>query len=234
MPEQFSKLFIITAVVLGLLFLWVICIAITFWDLSRRELSGTEKAAWMALVVLIPGIGFAGYLFSRLLGGFFSPGRISSRQPARRMTMHKRQPEIVRRTGTIPAADLVRPTHPAVSPLAGNVRQQSEAVVKEWRPEFKLSVVDGPHTGMEYTLNSLPMRIGRGPEVSIRLDEDLGVSRLHAEIYEQAGVLRIRDLKSAHGTQVNDFSIEDKGLDPGDRIRVGLTTLQVRAKEGWR
>ncbi len=234
MSPQYSNLIIITLVVLALLFLWVICIAITFWDLSRRELSGAEKAAWMALVILIPGIGFAGYLFSRLLGVFFSPGRSTNRQAVRRLTVHKRQPEVARRTGTIPAADLVRPTHPAANPQLFNVRQPSEALIKERRPEYKLSVVEGPHTGKEYEMSSLPVRIGRGPEVSIRLDEDLGVSRLHAEIYEQAGVLRIRDLKSTHGTQVNDFSIQDKSLDPGDRIHVGLTTLLVGIKEELR
>ena len=71
-------------------------------------------------------------------------------------------------------------------------------------------------------------RIGRGSEAQIRLDGDLGVSRQHAQIYEQSGVLRVRDLQSTHGTAVNGFSIADKSLDPGDRIRVGLSTLLVK------
>ncbi len=66
----------------------------------------------------------------------------------------------------------------------------------------------------------------------IGLDDDLGVSRQHAEIYDQAGVLRIRDLKSTHGTQVNGFSIDDKSLDPGDQIRIGASTLKIEMPEG--
>ena len=67
--------------------------------------------------------------------------------------------------------------------------------------------------------------------MSIALDEDRSVSRLQAEIYEQSGVLRIRDLKSTHGTKVNDFSISDKSLDAGDRIWVGMSILLVGVKE---
>ena len=80
-------------------------------------------------------------------------------------------------------------------------------------------------------MENLPAKIGRGLDVSIRLDGDQLVSRLHAEIYEQSGVLRIRDLNSTHGTKVNDFSITDKSLDPGDQIRVGISILRVEVRE---
>ena len=220
MSDQLSNLLIITLLALALLLAWVFTIGIAFWDVSRRKLSGAETALWMALVVLLPGIGFAAYLFSRLLGMLFSPGDLPDRPQGPRYTLFKRQPQAVPRTGTLPAADLVQPTAPA-SP------SYHAAVPASQVQKFKLAVVEGPHLGREFLLDSLPVSIGRGPEAAIRLDEDLGVSRQHAEIYEQDGVLRIRDLKSTHGTHVNDFSIDDKSLDPGDRIRVGLSTLLV-------
>ena len=97
--------------------------------------------------------------------------------------------------------------------------------------KFTISIVAGPNAGGEYLLENFPVKIGRGAEVYIRLDGDQGVSRLHAEIYEQTGVLRIRDLNSTHGTKVNEFSINDKGLDPGDQIRIGTSILKVGVQE---
>src|SRR5690606_25480146 len=96
------------------------------------------------------------------------------------------------------------------------------------RERLVLAVLEGPHAGQAFTVQGLPARIGRGPEADVRLDADLGVSRRHAELYRQAGVLRVRDTNSAHGTSVNGFTIDDKGLSPGDRIRVGHSLLQVQ------
>ena len=76
MPDQMKNVLVITVVIFILILLWAVSIGITYWDaVSRRKLSGIETAAWVALVVLIPGIGFAAYLFTRLLGRALSPGQ---------------------------------------------------------------------------------------------------------------------------------------------------------------
>jgi hypothetical protein len=226
MTDQLSNLLIVTGVLLGLFFLWVLSIGITYWDVSRRNLPRSEVAAWMALVVVLPGLGFAAYLLMRLVGAFLSPGRSQGARPRHRVTLVKRDPELDRHTGTIPAADLFQTTLPGISPAL-----QAAPSSEPQAPCYRLAVLAGPQAGREFVLNSLPVKIGRGPEAVVRLDGDLGVSRQHAEIYQQAGVLRIRDLKSTHGTQVNDFSIDDKSLDPGDRIRVGVSILLVGLQE---
>jgi pSer/pThr/pTyr-binding forkhead associated (FHA) protein len=95
-----------------------------------------------------------------------------------------------------------------------------------------LKAIDGPHAGQEYHIFSLPAQIGRVPDAAVRLDQDLGVSRQHAEIYEQEGELRIRDLGSAHGTHLGGSSIDDRKMAPDDYIRVGQTTLVVHIGEG--
>lgn len=226
MTDQLSNLLIVTAVLIGLFFLWVLSIGITYWDVSRRNLPRGEAAAWMILVVALPGLGFVAYLLMRLVGAFLTPGRSKGAQPRHRVTLIKREPELDRIGGTIPAADLFQTTLPGVSPTS-----QSTPAGEPQAPCYRLAVLAGPQAGREFVLNSLPVKIGRGPEAMVRLDGDLGVSRQHAEIYQQAGVLRIRDLKSTHGTQVNDFSIDDKSLDPGDRIRVGVSILLVGLQE---
>ena len=226
MPEQLKTLLILTCVILGSIILWAISIGVTYWDAgSRRKLPGVEVAGWVALVVLVPGIGFGAYLFGRVLGRLLSRGGPAGEDP-RRVTVLKRQAEPEWRTGTIPAADFVETTSLEVLPV-----EPTRAELGKTLPSYKLTIIAGPHTGLEFKLDGLPARIGRGMEVSIPLNDDQGVSRLHAEIYEQAGVLRIRDLKSTHGTRVNEVSISDNGLDPGDRIRVGMSILVVGVQE---
>lgn len=226
MSEQISFLLTVTCIVLGLFLLWAISIGITYWDASRRRLPAGEIVAWMLLVTLVPLVGFVAYLFSRLLAATLSPPHARVQPSKQRVTMLKNRPNPEPNTGTIPAADLLLSTVPEAIHLQANGQG-----VRYTPPRYMLTVVEGPHEGLKYLLNRLPMKMGRGPDVSISLDEDLGVSRQHAEIYEQAGVLRIRDLQSTHGTQVNGFSIDDKSLDPGDRIHIGGSTLTVGLQE---
>jgi hypothetical protein len=221
-----NNIILIAFAIFILFIFWVVSIGITYWDtVYRRKLPGSETAAWMALVVLIPGIGFAAYLFGCLLGGFLSSSSPPLDKP-RQGTMLKQPPEFEQRTGTIPAAEFMRSNDPAVIPT-----QMTRSTLEKEMRKFKLTIIAGPHAGVVYLLNYLPVKIGRGPDVTIPLDEDHGVSRLHAEIYEQTGVLRIRDMNSTHGTKVNDFSISDKSLDPGDRIQVGASILMVEVQE---
>ena len=236
MPDQLKTLLIITGVVLAFFTLWAISIGTTYWDIvSRRKLSGVEIAAWMALVVLIPGIGFAAYLLVRLLERLLS-GSVPAGENSRRFTILK--PRLgsemqagarlagARQTGTIAAADLLqRPSSEIIS------TQETRAVLEKGIRSYKLTIIAGPHSGAEYGLDSFPVKIGRGREASIALNEDQGVSRLHAEIYELAGALWIRDLKSMHGTKINGTSIDNKSLEPGDQIQVGETTLTIEAQE---
>jgi len=189
----------IPVVELGLLVvLWVVSVAIVYWDLRRRLLTRSQTRLWLALVGLLPGIGLAIYLFARLLGWLFPLS--SSGQPQatakRRVTQLQRAPAAgAARTGTILAADLVKETI-AERPAA--------------RPKpVTLAVVAGPHAGQEFLLDALPARLGRGAEAGLRLDRDLGISRQHAELYRQDGILRIRDLGSSHGLSVNGVAIHD-------------------------
>jgi len=227
MSDQISFLLTVTCIVIGLFLLWAISIGITYWDASRRNLPTGEIIAWMILVTIIPYIGFAAYLFSRLLAATLSPREPQPDPMKKRVTMLKPLPGFEPRSGTIPAADLIKFTVPEKTP-----QKDTNELEKSTSLRYQISVIEGPHTGRKYSLKRLPTTIGRGSEASVSLDEDLGVSRQHAEIYDQAGVLRIRDLKSTHGTQVNGFSIDDKSLDPGDKIHIGETTLKIELREG--
>jgi hypothetical protein len=222
MPEPLKNLVITIVIVFVLIVLWAITIGFTYWDaVSRRKLSGIETMIWMALAVLIPGAGFVVYLLARQLERVDGQGGSAKGTP-RWVTLLKRQPQSEQRTGTI-AASLFLQT----SSTDAARTQPTRAALARPVQIYKLTVIAGSNMGKEHVLAHLPARIGRGMDVSIPLDDDVGVSRLHAEIYEQAGVLRIRDLMSTHGTLVNDNIITDLNLSPGDRIRVGRSTLMV-------
>jgi pSer/pThr/pTyr-binding forkhead associated (FHA) protein len=93
---------------------------------------------------------------------------------------------------------------------------------------FLLVAAQGPYAGQQYPLQRLPLLVGRGAEAGIALDDDLNVSRSHAELYAAGGALCIRDMESMHGTQVNGVPVSDQALQPGDRISVGGTTFVLR------
>jgi hypothetical protein len=204
---------------LGLLVvLWGVSTAAVYWDLKRRFLPRRPMLAWLAIVGLLPGAGLAIYLLSRFIGWAFplSPGGPPPGIAKHRVTQLMRAPANAVRTGTIAAADLVKET----------IADRPAAPVR--LRVFTLAVVAGPHAGQEFLVEALPVRLGRGGEAALRLDRDLGISRQHAELYRQDGVLRIRDLGSTHGLSVNGVAVHDQALEPGDKIELGLSALIVK------
>ncbi len=229
MPEQFSNLLIVTGALCLLILFWVLSIVLVYWDASRRQVGGAELAAWVALVALLPLVGLLAYMFYRVLGIFISPSRRPERRKRPRETMLQPADSDRRKSSTVPAVDFSSNAKASAStPLTEPYREMAESGAPiQTHTAIKLVVLQGQDKGKEFVLHQVPAIIGRGPEVLIRLDEDRGVSRQHAEIYDQTGVVRIRDLKSTHGTQVNGFEIGDKALDSGDRIQIGKTTMMI-------
>ena len=94
-----------------------------------------------------------------------------------------------------------------------------------------LEVVEGAQAGRQIPLDTV-VDIGREPSLPLHLDEDTQVSRRHARISAQNGQAVVEDLGSTNGTYVNDQPIHSpRTLNAGDRIRVGLTVLQLRSSQ---
>ena len=91
-------------------------------------------------------------------------------------------------------------------------------------------VEQGEHSGEQFVIDRFPATIGRLANCAICLDNDLFVSRKHAELYLQGDVLRLRDLGSNSGTSVNGYDIQDKMLEVGDKILLGESRLVVRRR----
>lgn len=103
-----------------------------------------------------------------------------------------------------------------------------------------LKILDGPEAGTVRTFSSGErVLIGRAPDAVIRLQNDPYISRHHAVIEVETSFVRMRDLNSQNGFQVNGTPCggdNDKGLHPGseivlhnrDRVEVGSSAFTVR------
>ena len=75
---------------------------------------------------------------------------------------------------------------------------------------------------------SASMVVGRGPECELRI-EDTYASQQHARLFGKNGAWYVEDLGSTNGTFVNDQRLAAPAMvQPGDRIRVGTTVLELR------
>ncbi len=226
MSEELSNTLFITGIALLALIFWIVTVLIVRWDVRRRNLQGFEGYIWPLLAALLPLFGFLVYLFAR----FTLPAQPPPAQ-GRRMTLFRPPSEPERRLPTIAAADLEGGTQEDGGPSLTPVTNGNQ--IPGGLPALPVLIVtEGPYSGREFYLDNLPAHIGRGASASIRLDEDLGVSRQHAELFTQDGMLFIRDLNSTHGTLVNGLRIAERALKPGDQIQIGFTRLLIRmAKE---
>ena len=78
----------------------------------------------------------------------------------------------------------------------------------------------GPMMGSRYTLNEMPIVLGRASDCDIRIN-DHSVSRRHARIQPGADGYYTVDLQSTNGTYVNDIPASMYKLKDGDYLRVG-------------
>jgi pSer/pThr/pTyr-binding forkhead associated (FHA) protein len=75
---------------------------------------------------------------------------------------------------------------------------------------------------------SASMTVGRAPECELRLD-DTYASQQHARLFARNNSWFVEDLGSTNGTFVNEQKLAAPAmLQPGDRVRVGQTTMELR------
>ncbi len=90
-----------------------------------------------------------------------------------------------------------------------------------------LEIVEGGEAGRQVPLTGA-VDIGREASLTLALD-DTQTSRRHARVSIQNNQAVVEDLGSTNGTYVNDQPIQGpRALQPGDRVRVGLTVLLLR------
>jgi hypothetical protein len=89
-------------------------------------------------------------------------------------------------------------------------------------------VIEGPARGKRFWVRPDQLiEIGRISSADFSVPTDQHMSRHHLIIEATADSFRVRDVGSANGTFVNDAKITAVVLCNGDKIRAGITTLEV-------
>jgi len=90
-------------------------------------------------------------------------------------------------------------------------------------------VVAGPDLGASAPLEPPRIAIGTGPLATLRLN-DKTVSRLHCEIANDAGRLRLRDAGSKNGTWLAGCRVIEAEVTAGTILRVGDDSIEIRSE----
>jgi EAL domain-containing protein (putative c-di-GMP-specific phosphodiesterase class I) len=122
------------------------------------------------------------------------------------------------------ARSFLRLAHPAPAddPAETNAPQRIREFVLE-------SVAEGTEGLRLMPIQPLPFRIGRRPGLELVLPSHR-VSKLHAEIFEQDGVLKIRDQQSRNGTFVNHRPVIEAEIAEGDILHFGDFEFRIGRK----
>src|SRR5688572_11818304 len=85
-------------------------------------------------------------------------------------------------------------------------------------------VLEGPLKGRTFVLSELEFSLGREATNQLSINDEL-VSRRHAVIRAGSGRFTLVDLNSRNGTLVNAVPVQERILEPGDRIQIGDSLL---------
>lgn len=101
----------------------------------------------------------------------------------------------------------------------------AQAAQKPGKP-IELKISGGPDRGKSHDVLAGESLVGRGLDCQIVL-ADPAVSRKHFKIVRSGDEAVLMDLGGANGTLVNGQKVQRKVLEPGDRIDVGTSVLEV-------
>ena len=104
----------------------------------------------------------------------------------------------------------------------GNRKPGAESGTLNPNMQAHLIAVAGPLKGMTFPVGGEPLSIGRDKANKICV-EDAAVSRRHCQLTEEDGGHVLRDLGSRNRTAVNGVPLEERRLEPGDEIKVGIS-----------
>lgn len=92
----------------------------------------------------------------------------------------------------------------------------------------RLLVSEGPLAGTEIPLGSTSIMMGRAQECTLVLDDDYASGK-HARLFPQGSRWFLEDLGSTNGTWLGEDQLTRAStVEPGDRIRIGKTVLELR------
>jgi len=97
-----------------------------------------------------------------------------------------------------------------------------------YRANPTLTVTKGSFQDQVFDLDSLPVVIGRDPECDLFLN-NMTVSRRHALIEEEDGVLVLKDLGSLNGTWIDGKIADHAELSDGTLVQIGTFSMRFHS-----
>ena len=94
--------------------------------------------------------------------------------------------------------------------------------------ETSLTVLDGPHKGLEVPLTQDMFYIGREEWCDLSLPNDKRVSSVHCELRVEKKGVRLIDRGSRNGSFINDVQVNDAFLTPDTTFKVGHSVCVLR------
>ncbi|HVO31395.1 MAG TPA: FHA domain-containing protein, partial [bacterium] len=92
----------------------------------------------------------------------------------------------------------------------------------------------GPGIGSECELEDAEVTIGRAPENGLVINDN-NVSRVHAKVTVAPGNrVVVADNGSRNGVYVNDRKVNQQPINPGDRVVIGQTVIELISDAGAR
>ena len=109
-------------------------------------------------------------------------------------------------------------------------RQMSPKRQQNARPRYySLYINKGPQHDVRFDLVNSYYSIGRNPHCDIFLSH-VTVSRKHAIIQIEDGVMTVKDNGSTNGTWVNGSIVPEAVLNEGDVLQIGAFVMTVEAQ----
>lgn len=121
----------------------------------------------------------------------------------------------------------------ARSLIAERASAQTAVISRELlKKRVRLVVAVGPSRGQVVEITTPQYLIGRDVRCQLGLNDDT-VSRLHAMIELRGGRIWLRDLKSSHGTILNERTLkgDESELIDGDQVQIGFFQFVIQVVE---
>jgi pSer/pThr/pTyr-binding forkhead associated (FHA) protein len=163
--------------------------------------------------------------FARVLWAVWSEVRPPKAQPVPAEHSEARQP-----TGPSDDTTLAeRPAAPVAAAAAGTAGPARKAPKGRRGHVGRLAVIE-PKAGRGVTFAlGREVTIGRDPNCTITMPDDVYVSQMHAHVVPRNGEHVVEDLGSKNGTFLNGNRLDSpRPLHRGDRIQVGATVLEAQ------
>jgi predicted component of type VI protein secretion system len=111
--------------------------------------------------------------------------------------------------------------------MTGSPDPTADAALSAELLPVELMILDHYARKSRCLLDRLPATFGRAEKDDVQL-ADPWISHSHCEVFQQGGVLVVRDLDSKNGVFMHGVRVREAAVLPGDCLTLGRTEITIR------